>query len=193
MPKKKTKKNLFNFKLPEKDRRLFRILKFVVKFNVFAIPLYIILVMGWTLPALQKLVADFVFSSLTATGYNPAIDGLLISIPINNGNWAAVISWDCVGWKSMLALFALVMATDFGAKRKLLGLVLVPIVFVINLLRILFMFFWVKTFDLAYYQTVHAVVWGWGLILTILVLWFVWMKYDFGKVLGKGKNIFAFL
>lgn len=181
--KKRTKAKLFNFKIPKEDQRLFRVLKFIVKFNIFAIPLYIILITGWTWPELQKWIADFTYNSLTAMGYHPSINDVLISIPVRNGDWAAVISWDCVGWKSMLALFALIMATDFRTKRKLLGLLLIPIVFVINLLRIIFMFFWVKTFDLAYYQAVHAVIWSWGLILTILLLWFLWMKYDFGKVL----------
>ena len=164
------------------NKGLYRILKFIVKFNIFAIPLYLVLFTGWTWPALQKFIADFIFNALNAMGYNPSINDVLISIPIKNGVWAAVISWDCVGWKSMLALFALIMATDFKPKRKALGMLLIPVVFFINLLRILFMFFWVKTFDLAYYQTVHAVIWSWGLILTILVLWFLWMKYDFTKI-----------
>lgn len=171
---------LANFNV--KNEKLFRIAKFLAKFNIFAIPLYAILLSGWTLVELQRLVADVTMYMLTAAGMNPAINDLLISIPIKNGDWAAVINWDCTGWKSMLAFLALVMATDYPAKRKLAGLMLLPVIFAVNLLRIFFMFFYVKTFDLASYQLVHAVVWSWGLILTILILWIVWMKYDFRKI-----------
>src|SRR3989344_2790729 len=118
------------------DKQLMRVLKFIVKFNLFAIPLYLVLI---------------------------------------------------TGWKSMLALFALIMATDFRLKRKAFGMILIPVVFFINLLRILFMFFWVKTFDLAHYQTLHSLIWSCGLILTIVLLWFVWMKYDFLKIFDRNR------
>src|SRR3990167_3189769 len=84
------------------DKQLMRVLKFIVKFNLFAIPLYLVLITGWNWPALQKWIADFTFSNLVAMGYNPSISDLLISIPIKNGDWAAFINWDCTGWKSML-------------------------------------------------------------------------------------------
>ena len=163
-------------------------LKFFIKFNLFAIPLYIILYQGWALPGLQQFIANIVTHALAALGLNPTMQDLVISIPVRNGDWAAVISWDCTGWKSMFAYFALVMATDYPNKRKALGLLLLPVIFVINLLRIVFMFFYVHTFDLAYYRTVHAVIWSWGLILTIAVLWLLWMKYDFTKILNRKSD-----
>lgn len=179
------KKKLFS----QPETKFIRMLKFFVKFNLFAIPLYVILYEGWTLPALQTWIADFTVYVLTALGLSPVLDGLIISIPVPNGNWAAVITWDCTGWKSLLAFFALVMATDYPNKRKVLGLLLLPVIFAVNLLRILFMFLWVHWFDLANYQLVHAVVWSWGLILTILVLWLVWMKYDLSMLFGRSRRL----
>ena len=167
------------------ETKFIRVLKFFIKFNLFAIPLYVILYEGWTLPELQKAIADFTMYALTSLGLNPTLDGLIISIPVRNGDWAAVINWDCTGWKSMLAFFALVMATDYPNKRKMLGLLLLPVIFAVNLARIIFMFLWVHWFDLANYQLVHSVVWSWGLILTILTLWLIWMKWDFTKPLKK--------
>ena len=183
--KKKPAAKFKGFNLRNPDAKFFRVLRFFIKFNLFAIPLYIILFEGWTLVELQRLVADVTMAALTALGYNPSINGFTISIPVIHGDWAAVINWDCTGWKSLLAFFALVMATDFPNKRKALGLLLLPAIFVINLLRIIFMFFYVKTYDLANYQLVHNIVWSWGLILTILVLWMIWMKWDFTKLIGK--------
>ncbi|MBS3050613.1 MAG: exosortase/archaeosortase family protein [Candidatus Aenigmarchaeota archaeon] len=171
--------------LAHPDAKFIRLLKFFIKFNLFAIPLYVILYEGWTLPALQRAVADFTMYALTALGLDPSINDLVISIPVRNGDWAAVINWDCTGWKSLLAYFALVMATDYPNKRKALGLLLLPAIFAVNLLRIIFMFVYVHVFDLANYQLVHAVIWSWGLILTILALWLVWMRWDFRKLLQK--------
>src|SRR3989344_8514124 len=171
--------------LAHPDAKFIRLLKFFIKFNLFAIQLYVILYEGWTLPALQRAVADFTMYALTALGLDPSINDLVISIPVRNGDWAAVINWDCTGWKSMLAFFALIMATDYPNKRKMLGLLLLPVIFAVNLARIIFMFLWVHWFDLANYQLVHSVVWSWGLILTILTLWLIWMKWDFTKPLKK--------
>ena len=176
--------------LSNPETKFIRVLKFFIKFNLFAIPLYIILYEGWTLVELQRLIAGTTMNILTGLGLNPTLNGLIISIPIVHGDWAAVINWDCTGWKSLLAYFALVMATDYPAKRKALGLLLLPVIFVINLLRIIFMFFYVKTFDLANYQLVHSIIWSWGLILTILILWLIWMKWDFSKA-WKRKGVYG--
>ncbi|MFA4819396.1 MAG: exosortase/archaeosortase family protein [Candidatus Aenigmatarchaeota archaeon] len=175
-------------RISRRNEKLLHLLKFFVKFNLFAIPLYIILLAGFEWTWLEQFVANVVTVMLQSLGFSPTMNGMLISIPIRDGNWAAVINWDCTGWKSMLAFFALVMATEFPLKRKLAGLVLIPVIFVINLLRIVFMFFYVKTFDLAYYQTVHAVVWSWGLIAAIIVLWLLWLRFDFTMILKKKRK-----
>ena len=171
------------------DKRLFNVFKFLVKFNLFAIPLYIILVLGWHFAELQQLTANITYGILNWAGASPSIDGYLISIPIKNGTWAALINWDCTGWKSILAFFALVMATDLPMRRKMYGLLLVPLIYVINIFRIFFMFFYVRTFDLAHYEIVHAIVWSWGLILVILVLWIFWLKHDFVKIIDKYRKV----
>ncbi len=158
------------------DRKLVEVLKFLVKFNTFAIPLYIILLSGWTLVQLQQLTVDLTYRILMVTGAEPTVSNFLISIPIKNGNWAAFISWDCTGWKSMLAFFALVMSTPYSYRKKAIGLIAIPLIYVVNLLRIFFMFLYVRTFDLAYYETVHSIVWSWGLILIVLLLWFLWLR-----------------
>ena len=170
------------------DRKLLKVLKFLVKFNLIAIPLYVIIILEWRFVELQQMTANLVYGLLNYVGANPAINGYLISIPVKNGTWGALINWDCTGWKSMLAFFALVMATDLPMRRKAYGLLLIPLIYVINLFRIFFMFFYVRTFDLAHYNLVHTVVWSWGLILVILVLWVFWLRHDFTKFsLPKGK------
>jgi len=154
-----------------------QLLNFLIRLNIFAIPLYIILIFDLSLPGLQKMIADFTYYLLALAGMNPTINDLFISIPIKDGTWGAFINWDCTGWKSMLAFFALVMSVDRESRTKINGISLfIPIIFIINLFRIFFMFFYVKAFDLAYFEIVHAAVWSWGLIIVVLVFWVVWMK-----------------
>ncbi|MFH0832448.1 MAG: archaeosortase/exosortase family protein [Candidatus Aenigmatarchaeota archaeon] len=162
------KRNIDNAKLK-------RILGFLLKFNIFAIPLYLIILSGFQSPFLINLTTDFSFSLIHFSGIDATRNGL-ISVPTQDGEFAASIDWDCTGWKSMLALFALIFATDFGLRKKLYGLALIPVVYAVNIARIWFMFFYVSSFGTAHYQFVHATVWSWGLILTILVLWVVWMR-----------------
>ena len=154
------------------------LLNFLIRLNIFAIPLYIILYFNLSLPQLQYAIANITTYLLSSAGFSPSIDGLLISIPIRDGTWAAVISWDCTAWKSMLAFLALVIATNYKSGNKLKGLVLfIPLIFIVNIMRIFFMFYYVRTFDLQHYSLVHAVVWSWGMIAVILVFWIVWMKF----------------
>ncbi|MBI2579610.1 MAG: archaeosortase/exosortase family protein [Candidatus Aenigmarchaeota archaeon] len=153
-----------------------RVLKFFIKFNLFAIPLYILLAINFDFLPLQRAVADITMFLLHNAGISASRDGLLISIPVEGGNWGGFINSDCVGWKSMLAFAALVMATDFPARKKLMGLALVPVIFAANLVRIFFMFFYVSSWGLAGYEFVHAVVWTWGLLFIVIAVWIWWAR-----------------
>lgn len=164
------------------QQRHHRILRFLVKFNLFAAPLYLLLLLDWQSAWLQTATADITMALLDATGIAAERAGNLISIPVLNGTWGAFINWDCTGWKSFLALFALVMATDFGMKKKAKGLaILLPALFIVNIGRILFMFHFAAGFDLAYFEVAHAVVWSWGLIFAILAFWAAWMRRNAGQ------------
>jgi len=138
--------------------------------------LYLIIISGFQLGFLKDLTTGFSFALLRTTGIDASLSGNLIAVPIENGSFAAVIDWDCTGWKSMLALFALIFATDFSLRKKLYGLVFIPLVYFVNMLRIWFMFYFVSGFGLLYYNIVHAIIWSWGLIVVILVFWVMWMK-----------------
>src|SRR3989338_7457068 len=165
-----------------------QLLNFLIRLNIFAIPLYVILIFDLSLPGLQKLIADFTYYLLALAEMNPTINDLFISIPIKDGTWGAFINWDCTGWKSMLAFFALVAAVDRKSNVKLKGLaIFIPLIFIINIIRIFFMFFYVRTFDLAYFEIVHAAVCSWGLIIVVLVFWVIWMN-RFWKIDTKAKK-----
>ncbi len=162
----------------KKHKREYEALKFIVRFNVFALPLYIIALLGWQLDALIQLTEFLARSLLSATGISHSVLNNLIVLPVQNGSWAAFINWECTGWKAMYAFFALVMATPVAMERKWKALVLIPLIYAINIIRIWFMFFYVANFGVEFYPFVHAVIWSWGLILVIVGLWFWWAYHQ---------------
>lgn len=161
----------------KRNEKWVRVLRFLILFNLFAIPLYAIMFSQAHVYEFQKFTADTVFGLLRIAGYNPTINDLTIAIPVQHGQWGAVIDWDCVGWKSMLAFFALVFATDFSLRKKLWGMIFIPLIYAVNVFRIFLMFAYVKDYGLAYYDIVHQFIWSWGLIMVILVVWYYWMRY----------------
>ncbi len=172
-----TKKYVFSFW--HRKEKEYRILRFLIRFNLFAIPLYALLLLDWQSGLLQSITADITYNLLQATGIAAERTGNFIAIQLQNGSWGAFINWDCTGWKSFLALFALIMATDFPARAKAKGLViLLPALFAVNIARIVFMFHFARGFDLAYFELAHATIWSWGLIAAILVFWVIWIKQN---------------
>jgi len=160
-----------------RNEKLIRVLWFLIKFNIFAIPLYIIMITGFVFYGMQEFVANIVSFLLNSTGIPASLSGINIIIPVLGGFFSAEIIWDCVGWKSLLAFFALVFATDLSLRKKLWAMTLLPVIFVINIIRLWFMFFYVYNFGLDGYSFVHAVVWSWGLIITIVILWILWLRW----------------
>ena len=167
-------------KLPEKlkknNPRLYEVLKFIVKFNLLSIPLYIFLILNIEFVELQLATAQITETLLHATGVNAIRDGITLIVPVSGGFWSAQIIWDCIGWKSILLFLALVFATSFDKKKY--ALLFIPFIVLVNILRIWFMFFYVHNYGLANYDFIHAVVWSWGLLITVLLFWFVWLFFS---------------
>jgi exosortase/archaeosortase family protein len=178
---KRTKKAL---KLKRKglNKKLIRMLVFLVKFNLLAIPMYLIILSGFQWIPLKETTAGLAYDMLRITGINANLEDSVITVPMNDNYFIASIDWDCTGWKSMFALFALIFATGFPLRRKLAGLVLLPVLYFINIVRIWFMFYFASVYGIAYFDMVHATIWSWGLITAILILWIIWLKKDFSKL-----------
>ncbi len=165
---------IFKWDLTEKELK--RILLFLVKLNLLLIPLYLIILAGFQLAFLKDVTKDAVLGMLQAGGIGAYETGNFIVVPVEGGEFAGTVDWDCTGWKSMFALFALVFATDFAIRKKLLGLLFLPLVYAVNLVRIWFMFYYVHVYGTAHYSVIHATIWSWGLIAAILLFWVAWMR-----------------
>lgn len=159
------------------NAKLLKILKFLVLFNIFAVPLYIFMAFGVSIYPLQIFTSKVVYSSLYMLGLSPQINGLEIMVPTPDGNFTGSIDWDCTGWKSILAFLALVFATDEILGKKLYSLAFIPIIYAFNIFRVVFVFLFVFSNGLANYEFVHSFFFGYFMIIAILCLWVIWLKY----------------
>src|SRR3989344_6345859 len=130
---KKSRKLYKKYKPVIRRKILSRVLKFFIKLNIFAIPLYLILITTYQSAEFMQFTASASYGIMKATGIPATIDGTLIKIPLDNGSFAAYVSWDSTGLKSLLAFFALVFATDFSWRKKMYGLFFLPIIYFINI------------------------------------------------------------
>jgi exosortase/archaeosortase family protein len=162
------------------------ILLFLLKFNLLAIPMYLIIFSGTNLPFLEKLTTDIVFPLL-----EHAYPGQIVRPP--DANWFFVasgtsiekiyIDTDCTAWKSMYALAALMMASPLPKGKKKLedfGIGLLAI-FSINIVRIYSTIAFSITFGMQYLDVVHTVLWREGMILAVVGIWALW----YWKMRGK--------
>ena len=153
-----------------------RTLWFFIRFNLFALPLYAIMLSGTSVPVFQHLTRALAFMGLQIIGVPASESGGFIVVPVSAGNFAATVSWDSTGWKSMLALLALIFATDFSMGKKLKGLLLLPVIYALNVTRIIFIFYAVHAWGTGYFAALHETLWSLGMIIAVLALWYFWIK-----------------
>lgn len=157
--------------------RLKKIAWFLVKFNLLAIPMYLILYFNISFYPLQRFLSLMLEKTLNAMGHVAVSDGDILLIegfpsPVN-------ISWDCTGWKSMWALTALVLATprqNQRGKAKFLSLSL-PLLFLLNFVRILTTILLSFKFGFQYLDIIHTFIWREGLIMAVIAAWYLWLKW----------------
>jgi exosortase/archaeosortase family protein len=157
------------------EEKLIKILLFLLKFNLLAIPLYIVLYFNFSFSPLQNFLAYLIFQTLKILGYNTSLNGYFLII--QNFPEIIEISWDSTGWKSLYALTALVLATplsNFYKKVKFLILAL-PTLFLINYVRILTTILISIKFGLKYFEIIHTFLWREGLIFAIIAIWALYL------------------
>lgn len=153
---------------------------FLVKFNLLAIPLYILLYLNFSYQPFQNLVAFLSYEFLSMIGIQASLSRSLLTIVSGFKITLVEISMDCTGWKSMYALTALAIATPglkAGRKTKFLILAL-PILFFFNIARIVVSIYLSLVLEPALFGLVHDILWQWGLILAVLGIWVFWLKHE---------------
>ncbi len=165
-------------------KRLKTVALFLIIFNVLSIPLYLLMYFNFSYPPLQEFLTSISRPFIELFGYEttlanhqncniPAISGKDFPQPV-------CISWDSTGWKSIYALTALVIATPlivWKKKLKFLGIGM-PLIFLINYLRIVTTILISLKFGWQHFEIVHTIIWREGLILAVVAIWYVWLRKE---------------
>jgi len=156
---------------------------FLIKFNLLAIPMYLMIYFNFSMQPLQLFLAQALANGLNAFGYKTYFfESPISTIPLigvlETGAPPVYVSTDSTGWKSLYALAALSLATPkkkWNKRIKFLAIGL-PTIFILNYFRILSTILICLKLGFKYFEFVHDFLWSWGLISTILILWCMWLK-----------------
>lgn len=155
---------------------------FLVKFNLLLIPFYAIIYFDVSFYPLQIAFTNFMASILKLMGYQIATSGFLLFL--GGIQYPIDISRDCLGWKSVYSLFALVFATPGLKKDKLKFLAAwIPVLFVVNIFRVLITMLVGLNFGYQYLEVIHTFLWQGIMIMALLLVWVVWLRK--GNLIGK--------
>lgn len=158
------------------QKKLWRAFTFLLFFTAFSASLHYLLWVNWDLFHFQRATASLISYLLNLAGIKASSSGIYISI---NDIGPIKIVKDCLGWKSMLALTGLILATrGVKWKRKIYGIA-AGLIFVqlANILRLFSTFYSVVVFEINF-EIVHTFIWRWGLTLLVLLLWIGWLKWS---------------
>jgi len=157
-------------------KKLIKVLFFIIKLDIFLIPLFFLLQMDFSYEPLQDFLANAVSSTLNFLGYVATLNGHYISTAFGKSITIIDISMDCTGWKSAYALVALAIATPFAwSKRLNFLLASIPTILFINYVRIVSTIIYAQIFGQHYIDIVHNIFWQEGLVLAVLILWIFWL------------------
>jgi exosortase/archaeosortase family protein len=122
---------------------------------------------------------------------------------ILSGGFKIEIIPECVGWVGIFAAAALILAYPrAGLKKRVLGLfIALPLMYAMNILRLVLSIAVVDTSNLAFFEFVHNVLWQFLLVAWALCLWLFWIYFvveekdikDVKKDYGKIGKIFKML
>ncbi len=166
-------------RLPERDRKLLDLLLFLLRLLALSVPLYLLMGAGAALYPLQRAVTAQSDALINALGIETQAGELVIFVG-SCAPFALYIGPDCTGWKSMMLLSALMLATlRVGMRKRLLGIAVgVPLVYAGNIGRIALTVVIENAYGEEAALFLHDVLWQAGLTALVLCLWLVWLRWD---------------
>ena len=159
-------------------KKLIEILKFILIFNLLAIPMYLVLYYNLSFDPLRSFLAFLSFKFLSMFGINAVQENFFVDVLANNQLLKIDISFDSTGWKTLYCLLALTIATPkrkMKDKLKFLAIGL-PVLFVLNFLRIATTILVSVIYGFKYFEIVHIFLWREGLIAAVLIIWCLWLR-----------------
>lgn len=186
MPKKRKREK---FELSKRNiEKIEMMADFLIKFNLLAIPMYVILLTGIEFYPLQIALTELVHGIITALGYEAVKNGIVLTFVNQPFIATVVMGVDCIAWKSMYALAALMLASPVANDRKKLRYIVLGIlfVFVLNIARLVTTVLIGYQFGMGYLDIVHTVLWREGMIFAVIAIWLLWIKKQ--KVIFRKKQ-----
>lgn len=172
-------------RLTQGQARMMRVLEFLVRVCVLALPLYLVMWLGLDLYPIQLAVASQSDWILQAMGYQVARDGAGLTA---NGFGFFIIP-DCTGWKSMLFLFALVLAVPgVSLRKRAWGIALgLPLVWLGNLARVVGVVAAQGAWGTDAALVIHDWLFQAGLVALVLGIWTAWLMWVKGIGLPRAS------
>lgn len=148
---------------------------FLFKFNLLLIPFYAIIYFDVSFYPLQVSFTNLIASILEFLGYTVETKDFFMFI--GEDRYPIDMSRDCIGWKSIYSLFALVFATKGETKHKLRFLFKwSPVLFIINILRVLITILAGLNLGLQYIEVIHTFLWQEVMIIVLVIIFYLWLK-----------------
>ena len=159
--------------------KLWNILIFLLTFSVFSSILHFLVWVNWNPLFLQKVTAQIVSHILNFLGMPSASFGEYIRV--NNFGLIKIVK-DCLGWKSFVALCALIVSTrKVRWKNKVYSILAGSlIIFTGNIIRLTSTIYFGSK-SVADFKIIHSIIWQWGLTFFVIFIWAIWLKYFSGS------------
>jgi exosortase H (IPTLxxWG-CTERM-specific) len=110
---------------------------------------------------------------LNLFGASAQVDGTLIS----SSNYSMRIVTECTGLTPIAIVVCAVLAYPCTAKQKAIGAALgIVALFVLNLVRMVSLFFIGGHFSSSFFNTAHFLIWQPMMIVAGIVLWLFWVE-----------------
>jgi exosortase/archaeosortase family protein len=159
----------------QKKEVMKEVLIFLLKFNLFLIPFYAIIYFELSVHPLQTSFTNLIASILRSMNY--PVKTREYYLFIGNDEFPIEISMDCLGWKSIYSLFALLFATSARTKDRLKFLAIwIPVLLLVNILRVLITLLVGLNFGIQYLEFIHTFLWQQVMVVAIVIIFYIWLR-----------------
>ncbi len=158
--------------IEEKHEKMKDIIVFAIKLSVLSLVLYAIS-RSFNFYPFQEFTAQRIYDFLVLVESSASREGT--RIVINEFNF--IITEDCTAWRGMFFFFALVASSGKSVLDVSKGILVgIPVLYSLNLLRIVALMFTLPIAGPAYYDVLHGALWQTTMILFVFFLWIMWTK-----------------
>lgn len=188
--------------LNQKNKKRIELIKFFTLLIILASPVYFIMQSDISFYSIEENIAKLTVWGLNQTGINATLgigyEKIGMEMPIiilQNFEKPIGIARACTGYRSILALTALILATPkIKWKKKLRGILLfAPLLFMLNIVRVYTSVLIAELFGEKWFEIAHTILWREGLIALILILWTLWLLNEKGKLKQTIKKVKSLL